>query len=180
MFDAELISLGDGQSYEHVQICEAADLVKYDIPLIFENWTGCVFADGKCFIIHHWKIKVIHLNRNQRGGNFSAERLVLDGDITYSPVAFIDSNNWARFGIPEFFVKRSGIAGQMVWTCPQGTFITHDTNVTSIVVPDPRPKGITMAEQPGVDSVTPTQQMRAEIAPETIHGKLDPRKLRFG
>jgi len=172
MFNAELISLGDGQSYEHVQICEADDLAKHNVPLIFENWTGCFFADNKCVVVDHWKIKVIHLTRTRNNGFFHTDSLVLDGDIIYGPASLISYESWERLGIPEFFTRRNGIAGQMAWSCPQGTFITHDTNVTSLIIPDPRRKGITSAVQPGVDSTTPKQIAQASVAPETIHGKV--------
>jgi hypothetical protein len=178
MFFARLISLSDGQSYENAQICEETDLVKHNIPMIFENWTGCIFANGKCVIVHHWKIKVIHLNDRLRAGSnaIQAERLILDGNIIYPQPLIIHHDNYQRLGIPEFFIKRGGIAGQLAWTSHQGTFFTHDTNVTSIIVSDPRKKGITSAAQPGIDSVTPTQVLRAAAAPDTVHGKVTPRK----
>lgn len=180
MFFAKLISLSDGQSYENAQICEEGDLAKYSIPMIFENWTGCIFADGKCVVVHHWKIKVIHLNDRLRAGSntIKADRLILDGDIIYTPATIIHPDNYKTLEIPEFFVKRGGIAGQLAWCGHQGTFITHDTNVTSIIVPDPRKKGITSAAQPGIDSVTPTQIVRAASAPDTVHGKVTPRKAK--
>lgn len=181
MFHAELISLSDGQSYENVRVCEDVDLDKYNVPRIFENWTGLFFADGKAVVFHHWKIKVIHLYRDRRGsGSIRTSQLILDGDISYSDCTLISPSTWAAAGIPEFFVKRGGIAGQFAWSCPQGTFITHDTNVTSVIIPDPRPKGITSATQPGVDSITPKQVIRASTAPDTVHGKVEPREPRFG
>jgi len=181
MFNAVLLSLSDGQSYENVQVCEDGDMDKYGIPKIFEEWTGCFFADGKCIVVHHWKIKVIQIDKLQRSGKGSlyTERLVLDGDILYAPATIISHEVCHTLGVPHFFVKRGGIAGQLTWSCPHGTFITHDTNVVSIIVNDPRPKGITRAHQPGVDSITPTQVIRAANAPETVHGKLAPRKSRF-
>jgi hypothetical protein len=163
MFNAELISLANGQSYENVQVCEPPDLIKHNIPLLFEHWTGCIFVGGKCLVVHHWKIKVIHLSRSRRGGSHHVDRLVIDGDITYAPASMIDSSKWARLGIPEFFIKRGGIAGQMAWTCPQGTFITHDTNIVSIVMPDRRKSGITSAIQPKISLVIPKQTAVGKI-----------------
>lgn len=171
MFRATLVSLSDGQSYENVQVCEDADLDKYDIPRPFEEWTACLFVDGLCLIVHHWKIKVIHLDRLRRSGPKSTrtDRLILDGDITYAPATFIHEDSWSEMNIPHFFVKRNGIAGQLVWSSQEGTFITHDTNVTSIVVPDPRPSGITQSEMP-FDA--PISVQRQAAAPETVHGKV--------
>lgn len=171
MFHARLISLSDGQSYENVEICEDADLDQWGINRIFEEWTGCFFHKRRCYIVHHWKIKVIHLDREQRGGPQAThtDRLVIDGDILYAPVTFIHSDNWPSMGIPKFFVKRSGIAGQMAFSCPEGTFLTHDTNCTSIIIPDPRPSGITSSEQP---VNTPKQIAKANAVPDTVHGRI--------
>jgi hypothetical protein len=171
MFNAVLVSLSDGQSYENVQICEDADLDKYDIPRPFEEWTACIFADGACLIVHHWKIKVIHIDRLRRSapGSTRTDRLILDGDIIYAPATFLHQDHWTEIGVPHFFIKRNGIAGQMAWTNAEGTFITHDTNVTSIIVPDPRPRGITSAEQP---NATPTSVQKQNAKPDTIHGQV--------
>lgn len=171
MFHARLISLGDGQSYENVEICQDEDLDKWGINKIFENWTACFFHERKCYVVHHWKIKVIHLDREIRRGRGAThtDRLVLDGDILYSPATFIHPDNWASMGIPEFFVKRNGIAGQMAFSCPEGTFITHDTNCTSIIVADPRPTGVTSSEQP---TDTAVKIMKQSNRPDTIHGRV--------
>lgn len=171
MFRATIISLNDGQSYENVQVCEDADLDKYDIPRLFEEWTACIFADGQCLIIHHWKIKVIHIDRIIRRGPNSThtDRLILDGDIIYAPATFIHEDSWTDLGIPHFFIKRNGFAGQLAWTSHEGTFITHDTNVTSIIIPDPRPSGITKSEIP---NNTPISVQRQTAMPETVHGRI--------
>lgn len=175
MFHAELVSLSDGQSYPNVEVCEDADLDRYDLPRPFEEWTGCMFAQGQCLIVHHWKFKIIHLDRTRRSGPNAThtDRLILDGDIIYAPVTFIHQDNWASMGIPHFFIKRNGIAGQLAFSTPEGTFITHDVNVTSIIVPDPRPRGITQAESP---SVTPFTVKKQNSAPDTIHGQVARRK----
>jgi len=179
MIYAELISLSDGQSYKDVQICEEADLDAHNIPRPFEEWTACVFTGGKfkikCLIIHHWKIKVIQLDRIRRNGVSNSDRLILDGDITYSPVSFIHEDNWDTLGIPKFFVKRNGIAGQLAFSTQEGTFITHDTNVTSIIIPDPRPSGITKAERP---AQTPQSVIKKNSMPETVHGRIFPRAIK--
>lgn len=181
MFFAHLVSLSDGQSYEHVNVLEEQDLPKFGIPMIFENWTGCILADKKCILVHHWKFKVIQISHERVGGSkaIHVDRIVLDGDITYSPSTIIHHDNWEKFQIPHFFVKRDGIAGQLAWSCPEGTFITHDTNVSSIMIPDPRRMGITSSVQPGVDAKTPKQTLRSSKAAENVHGRLTPHKSRF-
>lgn len=167
MFHARLISLNDEQSYENVEICEDTDLNKFGINKIFEEWTGCFFHDKKCYIVHHWQIKIIHFDREQRGGPRATriDRLVLDGNIIYAPVTFIHSDDWASLGIPEYFVKQSGITGQMVFSCAEGTFLTYDMNCTSIIMPDPRPSGITSSEQP-------QQITKASAVSDTVHGRI--------
>ena len=171
MFNAKLISLGNGQSYPNVQICEDEDLIKYGIPPIFENWTGCFFVDEKCIVVHYWKIKVIKLYSDRRGtGKIKTERLVLDGDVSYGPATLISPSTWEAAGIPEFFIKRNGIAGQFAWSCSQGTYITHDTNVASIILQNPKSKGITTAIQLGRNHKTPKQIKKEANLPDTVHG----------
>lgn len=171
MFDAELISLSDGQSYQHVKVCDDADLDKFGINKIFEDWTGCFFHEKKCYLVHHWKVKVIHLTRSRHRarGTIFAERLVLDGDILYSDINIIPSDSWAELGIPFYFVKQHGIAGQMAFSCQEGTFITHDTNCTSIIIQTPRKQGITDGKQP---ILTPLHLAKKRAIPDTRHGRI--------
>jgi hypothetical protein len=171
MFHAELVSLSDGQSYKDVDVCQDHDLDRLGIPKHFEEWTGCIFSQGQCLLIHHWKFKVIHLSHMRHSGPKSIhyERLILDGDIIYAPVTIIHQDNWANMGIPEFFVKRDTVLGQFAFSSPQGTFITHDINVTSLVIPDPRRQGVTRADNP---SSTPFKIQKQNAIPDTIHGRI--------
>ena len=45
--------------------------------------------------------------------------------------------------IPSFFVKRNGEPGQFAFSNSDGTYITADTNIASLIIPDPRKNGIT-------------------------------------
>lgn len=168
MFNAVLVSLSDGQSYENVEICESDDLDRLNINRIFEEWTGCIFADGRCIIVHHWKFKVIHIDRVRRGGigSFKTDRLILDGNIIYSPATIIPHDTYHAMNIPHFFEhpNRGGIAGQLTFSTNEGTFITHDTNVTSIIVDDPRKSGITKSNHTAIASQRLKQQSCYKIS----------------
>lgn len=151
MFFAKLVSLSDGQSYKDVEVCESSDLDIYNIPRIFEEWTGCIFVDGECIIIHHWKFRIIHVDNIKRGGanSFEAKRIILDGNIVYGPVTIIPHDTFTAQGIPHFFEHndRGGIVGQLTFSTGEGTFITHDTNVTSLMIDNPRKFGMTGSKQ---------------------------------
>ena len=145
MFDAKLISLGDGQSYKSARVLEDSDLDKFKIDKIFEDYTGCFFADGRCIVLHHWNFKIIQLfDERKTGPNCkAADRLVLSNELIYQNIKIIPSDNWDSLNIPSFFIKRNGETGQFAFSCDNGTFITADTNITSIIMPDPRKNGIT-------------------------------------
>jgi len=165
MLKVDLVSLADGQSYRDVEICEDEDLDKLGIERVFENWTKCLFADNKCLIVHHWNIKVIRITREIKRipNTTKLNRLILFGDIIYQDVSLVKSEDWEAHGIPEFFTKRDGIAGQMAWVCQEGTFVTHDTNVISLVNDDPRKKGITSSAQ---------SRNVVESEVDTVNGKI--------
>jgi hypothetical protein len=172
MFLAHLVSLSDGQSYKDVQVCEEKDIARLEIPLIFEEWTACLFCDGQMIVCHHWKLKVIHLDRRKRSGKNSlrANRLILDGDISYENPVILHPDSWEAAGIPHFFIKRGGIAGQMAFVTDEGTFITHDTNCTSLIFPDSRKVGITSASQPMKPSKVEARGL------DVTFGRIKPRK----
>jgi len=148
MFKADLISLSEGQSYDNVSIFEDADLENLQYPKIFEDWTAtaCFSNNNQHIVTHHWKIRIIKLNSNRPvagKGSIFVDRLVLVGDITYENVKIVHQDQWRGLGIPHFFVKRNGIAGQMAFVCEDGTYITHDTNVSSLIFNDSVQTGVT-------------------------------------
>tara|TARA_R110000751_G_scaffold132023_6_gene234449 strand:- start:978 stop:1472 length:495 start_codon:yes stop_codon:yes gene_type:complete len=147
MFEAILVSLGDGQSYRDVKVLEDNDLDKYGIHRYFEEYTGCFFVDKKSIILHHWNFKLIKISGERLTGPNckDIERIVLSSELIYQNIKIIPSENWAHLQIPLFFVKRNGESGQFAFSCDQGTFITHDSNVASMIAPDPRKSGITFS-----------------------------------
>lgn len=171
MFEASLISLADGQSYENAKILESTDLLHHDIPQIFEQWTGCIIAGNNCIMVHHTKIKVILLDRQQRRSpnGINIDQVVMAGDIVYGPATIIHEEDWTKLGIPHFFVKRGGTAGQFVISCKEGTILTHDENITSLVTANPLLAGITKSDLP-VD--TPLKLAKASAIPDTTHGRI--------
>jgi len=175
MFQVELLSMGDGQSYEHATVCEEEDLDRLNIPKPFEKWTACFFANGKCIVCHHYKIAVLHLDRHQRSGPgcVHVERVLFAGDISYAPALILPVEVWRSHGVPEYFVKEYGFEGQFVISCQQGTIITADQNVASIIVQYPKHQGITRSKHVQ-ESVGKTVKQTA--VPNTVHSKIERRK----
>lgn len=171
MFHALRASLSDGQSYEDVVVYEEHDLEPMGIPLIFEEWTGCILTGGERIIVHTWKMKVIHIDKKQRSSKNSTfyNRLILDGNISYENITVIPHIEFEEMGIPHYFISRSGIAGQLTYSCQGGTYITHDTNVTSMIIPDTRRVGISASAQP---LLTPQKLMRQSALPKSIQKRI--------
>lgn len=173
MFHAELLSLSDGQSYQDVKLFEDTDIDASSIPRIFEDWTACFIDNDDLIIAHHWKIKVIKISNSPilpGPGSIFADRLILDGDISYPDVNLIASDQFSKKGIPRFFIKRNGIAGQMAFVNYQGVFITHDTNVSSIIIKRSVTGGVTNGE---LISNSAKRISKQNTKPQTIHGKIN-------
>lgn len=149
MFHAELISLSRGQSYAQVDILEARhnDFENYGIPKPFGQRTVAFFADGQAIIVHPWGVRIIHLDKTYRSGGpkcFKFERIIIDGDISYSNGTYIDDDYFTELGIPDLFEDPGEVIDQVTFSNPQGTFITHDANIVSIIIDYQRKKrGIT-------------------------------------
>lgn len=175
MFHAVRVSLSDGQSYEDVTVYEEHDLEPMGIPLIFEEWTGCISTKSERIIVHTWKMKVVHIDKNQRSSRNSTyyDRLILDGNISYENVTVIPHTEFEELGIPHYFVSRSGIAGQLTYSCQGGTYITHDTNVTSMIMRETKRTGIIASSQP---SLAPQMVIRKSSMPDTVNGRIFSRK----
>lgn len=150
MFNAIRISLSDGQSYENVLVYEDNDIDELGINRIFEEWTKVIIVGDEKIILHLWKIKVVHLDKKVRSSKNStrADRLILDGNISYQNVSIIPHPEFEELGIPHYFARYNGIAGQLTYSCQGGTYMTHDTNVASLIMPNDRKIGITAASAP--------------------------------
>lgn len=167
MFKARLISLSDGQTYQNVQICEEVDFEKYDIPKIFEEFTDCIFVDNKRIIIHNWKIRLIHLDDHKHTGccPLHAERIILDGELSYFQICIINEMNWDKFGIPRFFGRSGNTSDQMVFSNNDGTFLTHDMSCVSLITQDVR------CVRSG--HIAQSSALRKSSSVETIHGRIN-------
>ena len=145
MFNAVLVSLSDGQSYENAKVLQEPDFDKYLLPELFEEYTGCIFVDGNAILLHHWNFKIIQISKQRLTGPncLSASRCVLSNELIYQDVKIIPQANWESLNIPSFFIKRNGESGQFAFSNSDGTYITADTNIASLIIPDPRKNGIT-------------------------------------
>lgn len=155
MFHAELISMSRGQSYDQVDILEArhGDFEKYGVPTPFGLRTVAFFHQNEVIIAHPWGVRIIHLDKNPRGGMdrplcFKFDRIIIDGDISYVNGYYIDDAYFAEMGIPDLFEDPGEVIDQVTFSCSQGTFITHDANIVSIIKKHPRgDRGVTKAVQ---------------------------------
>jgi hypothetical protein len=150
MFDAVLISLSDGQSYENVKVLIGDDFAKFGIPKVFKQYTGCFFANGDAIILHHWNFKIIKISNDKKTGPncMSARRLVMSNELIYQDIKIIPQENWENLGIPHLFrsfTNNDGMDGQFSFSDNQGTYITAEPNVASMFVADPRKVGITQS-----------------------------------
>lgn len=173
MFNAILLSLSDGQSYENVKVFEDADIIERGIPKVFEDWTACFIHQGDLIIAHHWKVKVMKISNDRIGpgvNSIRVDRLILDGDIVYPDVNLMSHTEFEKRGIPHYFVKRDGIAGQMTFVCNEGTFITHDTNVSSLIFKKSTPEGVIRSQFTRGGSAK--QISKQNLMPQTVHGKI--------
>lgn len=141
MFKALLLSLNDGQSYKNVEICEHQDFDKFGIKKLFGNPTACFYADKKCTLLHNWSIALIHLNKDHIKNGIYTERLVLEGNLSFSNVTVIEHENLKAYNIPDYF--DSDRQCQCTFSCRQGTFITSANGVASMLINNDRHVGIT-------------------------------------
>ena len=144
MFQAQLISLSNGQSYDKIEILEArkGDFETYDIPKPFGHMTVAFFHQGNLVLSHPWCVRTIHLDRHPRKGNgsrnFHFERIVLDNDVIYEDGWYIDDDYYAELGIPDIFEDPGEVIDQVTFSCSEGIFITHDANICSIIIKSTR------------------------------------------
>jgi len=169
MFNAHLLSLCDGQSYDNATILEDQDIIKRDLPRPFEDWTAYFIWHDKTICLHHYTIALIQLDQKRRWieGCIEAERLILARNISYPEVLIIPRNLWADCDIPYYFIKRYGFEGQLAFTCQTGTIITVETNVSSLIFSTP-PRGIIKTQpqiiKPQITPLSTKKVTRNEIS----------------
>lgn len=137
MFTAEHISLASGQSYQNASILESADYESYGVTRLFGDMTLALLAQGRLVRVNLWNLRVITLDKRRRSGrnNIAFERLVLEKDIVYTNGIIITQGDYGEVGIPRVI---AGGLNQFAWACDNGTMISHDANVVSIITKDPR------------------------------------------
>lgn len=138
MFHAQLISLSRGQSYAQVDILEArhGDFNKFGVPAPFGDKTIAFFHNDEVIIAHPWGVRIIHLDKEQRGGGpncFEFDRIIIDGDVSYQNGVYVDDSCLESFNIPDIFVDPGEVIDQVTFSTSQGVFITHDANIVSII-----------------------------------------------
>jgi hypothetical protein len=139
-----MLSLNDGQSFRNVEVCEKDDLCRYDIEPMFGESTFCYYADKKCIVLHEWAIKLIQVNSDYIKNDYlTSERLVLEGNITFSPVNIIPLSEIHKYDIPNIIDTNNMRGGQFTFSCRDGTFITYVSNVASLVIDNNRNVGPT-------------------------------------
>lgn len=172
MFNAVLLTLSGGQSYGDIKVLEDDDLDEFNIPKIFEQWTISFLSGNECIIAHHWEVRLIKLSNERAITNDSIDfkRIILKGDTVYDNISLVRSGSWKQLGIPNFFARINGIAGQMVFTCDEGTFITHDANIVSVIMDNNHFTGIANRSFSKYSSVK--HMSKQSNKPNTVNGKI--------
>lgn len=153
MIYAHTISLAQGISYDNVYIAEEADLETYNIPKIFPThervdmvWDGAIvfWYSDKMIISHASNVRTIKIDTHKRKfpqpDNIQFIRLVLNGDIVYENGVLLNNKYHEECGIPTLFADEHDIFDQIVFTCADGVFVTHDINICTIIIEDSKRK----------------------------------------
>ena len=141
MFTAEFISLSGDLVYRNVQVLGNDDYEKLSIPKIFDGWTCTFLADGKCYHVHQFKVNLIKIDSHPRTSNYPVEEIIIGDEMRYQPAYVIPQQEWAERNIMNLFCEPDSHKGQFAWCNHEGTFITLESNVVSIISPDPRRRG---------------------------------------
>lgn len=143
MFKARMISLSGDLIYQNIQVLHLADMVRLGIDPYFGAYTCVFFADGKCVHVHYFNINLIQIDRHPRTSSHEVDEIIIGSEMRYRDSYIIKQEQWAEKGIPNYFAGHEDLTGQFVWSNNEGTFITLDSNVVSIINPDPRRTGAT-------------------------------------
>jgi hypothetical protein len=139
MFNAELVSLSRGQSYRHVDVLEPKDFDSYGVPAPFGDRTIAFFAADQLIMVHPWGVRIIWYDRTPRTGNngITIDRILIDGDVSYENCVLLSREDWLSLGLPNVFhgpnMGPSDDLDQIVFSCRDGTIITHDANIVSLI-----------------------------------------------
>jgi len=166
MFTAELISLSGDLVYRNIQILGDDDYEKLSIPRIFNKWTCTFLVDGKCYQVHQFKVNLIQLDSHARASNYPVEEIIIGDEMRYKPAYMIPQQEWAERNIVNLFCEPSSHKGQFAWCNHEGTFITLESNVVSIISPDPRRRG-PIVQIPVRNSKTNKRAVVAQIKPRS-------------
>ena len=148
MFKARMISLSGDLIYQNIQVLYYTDMIRLDIDPYFGPYTCVFFADGKCVHVHYFNINLIQIDRHPRTSAHKADEIIIGSEMRYRDSYIIKQEQWAEKGIPNYFEKHEGLTEQFAWSNNEGTFITLDSNVVSIINPDPRRTGATAQKVP--------------------------------
>lgn len=161
MFKAHMISLSGDLVYKNVQILMPDDIVRMGIELYFEKYTCVFFVENKCIHVNHSNINLIQLDRRQRTTPYTVDEIIVCDEMRYMNSCIIKKDEWESRGIPTYFNGHEGLSGQFAWSNNEGTFITLDSNIISIINSDPRRTGATPQTIPDRSKITsiPTAQI---------------------
>lgn len=144
MFQAQSISLCQGISYDNVWIAEQPDYITYNIPQVFATHPVVFWHQDKMCISHASNVRVIKLDSIKRKfpqpENIAFSRIVMNGDIVYESGSILHQKYYIDNGIPLLFQDEHKIFEQLVFNCSDGTFITHDINICTVILNDSKRK----------------------------------------
>lgn len=138
MFKAEFISITGNLTYSNPAILHKTDFGKYSVIPHFEDFTCVFICENKLIQLHQQNINLIKIDSHQRTSNDYAELVVIGTEMKYPNSYILDKSQWENKGIPEYFKGHEGLTTQFAWSNQEGTFITLDYNVISIVKLEPK------------------------------------------
>ncbi len=137
MIPALRISIGD-ITYQNVKIAMSEEVDQLGLIPVLGEHTVMFKHNNKWHACHNWELKLIHLSRNRCKvpGAIPYERLVISADKIYGPGMYVTNEVLREAGVRDLWL---GIESQIAFHSIEGTFISTDYAITSIVFPISNP-----------------------------------------
>lgn len=135
MFNARQITLSSGSTYDMPVVLEPADYINYGVYGACGPLNLCFLADGGTVVLNQLNLSTIKLDGRKRDGrrDRTFAKLVLNKEIIFTDIKVISPDDYEYANIPKII---GGGLNQFTWSCAEGTFITHDANIVSLVEKD--------------------------------------------
>jgi hypothetical protein len=129
-FKAARLTVDGSMPYEDIEILTVAQERKLCIPNFFEEEQLSFRCKDGLFVIPHWRVTMIHLNKSTKIPRDSVRtlRISLSGELVYEHAWIIDPKSYNAAGIPTIYTEDK----QFTFISHEGTFITSDWNICQV------------------------------------------------